>query len=388
MARPSALLFTLLLAGASAAPASAATITAAQTKSIVDGVVTPLMAKQHIPGMAVGVTVNGHDYVFDYGVASLTTRQPVDPQTLFEIGSISKTFTATLAALTAVRGKLALADPVEQVLPALAGSAFGNTTLLELATHTTGGLPLYVPDAVHNHAELIAWLRTWRPACAPGTCRAYSNIGIGMLGVATAARQRQPFAALMQREVLDPLGLHATWYEVPEAQRTHYAQGYTAAGQPIRMTPGVLDAEAYGVRTTARDLLRFLAANACADSGGAPLQRALAATHVGYFEAGALQQDLIWEQYAWPVALPTLLAGNAPKMLFDRVPAVRLDPPTPPRAQAWLNKTGSTNGFAAYVAFIPSRHLGIVLLANKSYPIADRVTAAYRILASLAQPAR
>lgn len=388
MARPSALLFTLLLAGAPIASAAAAAPTAAQVKAIVDGVVTPLMAKQAIPGMAVGVRVDGHDYVFDYGVASLATRRPVDAQTLFEIGSISKTFTATLAARGVVQGKLALADPVARELPALAGSPFGKTTLLGLATHTTGGLPLDPPDAVHDRAELIAWLRAWQPACAPGTYRAYSNIGIGTLGLATAARLGQPFTTLMQREVLDPLGLHATWYAVPEAQRAHYAQGYTAAGKPIRMVPGVLDAEAYGVRITAHDLLRFVAANLDASPSGGPLQRALAATHVGYFKAGALQQDLIWEQYAWPVALPTLLAGNAPRMLFDRVPAARIDPPAPPRAAAWINKTGSTNGFGAYAAFIPAERLGIVLLANRSYPIADRVGAAYRILSRLAAPAR
>lgn len=377
----------LWLAAAPCVAAGPVRATKTSTRAAVTAVVAPLMAKHHIPGMAVGVIAHGREYVSNYGVASLATRRPVDARTLFEIGSISKTFTATLAALAQVNGHVALEAAVDRYLPALAGSAFGKTTLLQLATHTAGGLPLYVPDAVHNPVELVDWLRAWQPACPPGTCRASTNIGIGTLGLAVATDAGQPFASLMRREVLDPLGLRDTWYRVPDTERPNYAQGYTRDGTPIRMAPGVLDAEAYGVRTTAHDLLRFVAANLRSDSGDTPLGRAIMATHVGYFRAGALQQDLIWEQYAWPVTLPTLLAGNAPRMLFDRVPATRLEPPAKPSTAAWINKTGSTNGFAAYVAFIPGQRLGIVLLANRSYPIAERVTAAYRILAALTPPA-
>jgi beta-lactamase class C len=294
MPKSGALLPILFAASIVCGPARAAGTTKADAKTAVDGVVAPLMAQQHIPGMAVGVLVDGRAYVFNYGVASLATRRPVTDRTLFEIGSISKTFTATLAALACMQGTLAFDDPVERYLPALAGTAFGRATLLELATHTTGGLPLQVPDAVHGQAALIAWLRAWQPACTPGTCRAYTNIGIGMLGVAAATRAGQPFTALMQHAVLDPLGLNDTWYHVPATQRANYARGYTSDGKPIRVAPGVLDMEAYGVRTTARDLLRFVAANVRASPNGDALQRAIAATHAGYFEAGPLQQDLIW----------------------------------------------------------------------------------------------
>lgn len=103
-----------------------------------------------------------------------------------------------------------------------------------------------------------------------------------------------------------------------------------------------------------------------------------------------MTQDLIWEQFPYPVALRSLLGGNSSRMLFDPTPVSAI---VPAQAQALtqnalLNKTGSTNGFAAYVAFIPSKRLGVVLLANKDYPIADRVAAAYRILSALAPVAQ
>ena len=96
-----------------------------------------------------------------------------------------------------------------------------------------------------------------------------------------------------------------------------------------------------------------------------------------------MTQDLIWEQYPYPVALKTLLEGNSQKIIFNATPVTQLNPPEQPRDDVWINKTGSTNGFGAYVAFVPNKRLGIVILANKSYPIADRVTAAYQILMSL-----
>jgi beta-lactamase class C len=96
-----------------------------------------------------------------------------------------------------------------------------------------------------------------------------------------------------------------------------------------------------------------------------------------------MTQDLIWEQYPYPVELDTLLAGNSAKIIFEANPASQLDPPSQPRDDVLVNKTGSTNGFATYVAFVPGEQVGIVLLANKSYPIDVRVTVAYKILMGL-----
>ncbi|MEK1842991.1 MAG: serine hydrolase, partial [Pseudomonas sp.] len=79
-------------------------------ETIVNDAVRPVMQAQSIPGMAVAITLNGKQHYFNYGVASKETGQPVANNTLFEIGSVSKTFTATLAAYAQATGKLALSD--------------------------------------------------------------------------------------------------------------------------------------------------------------------------------------------------------------------------------------------------------------------------------------
>jgi beta-lactamase class C len=351
----------------------------------VNEVIRPLMARDRLPGVAVGITLDGHARVFDYGVASLETQRKVTPDTLFEIGSISKTFTATLASYAALTGHISLADSTSKYLPALEGSRFGDISLLNLGTHTPGGVPLQVPPDIRSDAELMLYLRAWRPKYPPGTYRTYSNLGIGLLGFVTARSMHENFRALMEHKLLLPLGLRQTYLDVPAEKLPEYAQGYTDDGEPIRMVSGELAAETYGIRSTAGDMIRFVEMNMGLIRLNRTLQRAIMATHTGYFAAGPLTQDLIWEQFREPVTLKTLLQGNSQVLLFDAVPVRKLDPAESPSADAWINKTGSTNGFGAYVAFIPQEKLGVVILANKSFPISDRVTAAFNILSSLAQ---
>ncbi len=342
------------------------------------------MERYGVPGMAVGIVANGRTYVFDYGVASKATGKPIAADTLFEIGSVSKTFTATLASYAQITGRLSLTGMASAYLPPLRGSSFDHVSLLNLGTHTSGGLPLQVPSEVTNDAQLTAYLQSWKPAYAPGTYRTYGNPGIGLLGVIAAASMHENFAALMEGRLFPRLGMKDTYIDVPRARMASYAQGYTSNDAPVTMTPGVLWPETYGVRTTARDLLRFVEANMSMLAIDATLQRAIIATHVGYYQIGPMTQDLIWEQYPYPIGLEPLLAGNSAKMLFESNPATRLAPALRPQGAALIDKTGSTNGFSTYVAFVPAKRLGIVTLANKSYPIDARVRAAYEILTKLA----
>jgi beta-lactamase class C len=114
------------------------------------------------------------------------------------------------------------------------------------------------------------------------------------------------------------------------------------------------------------------------------LQQAITNTHTGYFKVGGMTQDLMWEQYPYPVQLQTLLEGNSSNVILNATPVTEITPPQKPQADVWINKTGATTGFDAYVAFIPQRQLGIVILANKNYPNEDRVRVAYQVLTSLA----
>ena len=349
----------------------------------VDRAILPLMAKDGIPGIAVGVIDGNTTCIVNEGVASFRTRKPVTGDTLFEIGSVSKTFTATLASRAQLTGHLSLNDTTSRYLPSLRGTPFGAVTLVELGTHTPGGLPLQLPDGIDTQEQLLRYFQKWRPRWAPGTVRTYNNPGIGTLGLIAARSMDENFAVL-DRRLFTALGLRNTFLDVPASRWPDYAQGYTQNGTPIRMTGGVISQEAWGVRTTAADLVRFLQANMGRIPLDPTLQAAVTATHTGYFRAGPMTQDLIWEQYPWPVSLPTLLEGNDSAMIFGPMPVAAITPPEKPRSDVLINKTGSTNGFGAYVAFVPAQRLGIVILANKSHPIGDRVAAAWQILTALA----
>jgi beta-lactamase class C len=352
-------------------------------KTAVDHAMAPVIAHNGIRGMAVGIVDGDEHYVFNYGVASTETGKPVTNETLFELGSVSKTLTATLASYAQVRGYLSLSDPTSRFLPSLQNSPFGNVTLLNLGTHTPGGLPLQVPDNISNNEQLMQYFKAWQPTYAPGTHRTYANPSIGTLGLIAAKSMGQDFDGLMQGQLFPALGMKDTYIKVPAAKMPDYAQGYAKDGALIRMAPGVLSSEAYGIKTTAADMNRFVEANMNLIRVNEKLQHAIANTHIGYFKAGPMTQDLIWEQYPYPVTLESLLSGNSPAMIFNATPVTEIKPPQEPQNNVWINKTGSTNGFGAYIAFIPQKRLGIVILANKNFPIDERVTAAYRILTSL-----
>ena len=362
---------------ASAAPDAAA------LRAIVDKTIQPLMAEHDVPGIAVAVTVDGRTTVFNYGLAARDTKTPVSDTTLFEVGSVSKTIAATLAAYAQVDGKLALTDHPSKFWPALKGSAIDKATLLHLGTYTAGGLPLQFPIDL-TEPEPLRYYRDWKPAARPGAVREYSNPSLGLFGHLTARALGRGYADAVEGVLFPAFGMTSSYINLPDSARPDYAWGYKD-GKPVHFTDEPFSAVTYGVRTTAADLLRFVQANMAPQQLDPAMRRAVEATHVGYFKVGGMTQGLGWEQYAWPVSLQTLLDGNSASMIWDPLPAQRLQPARAPTTPTLFNKTGSTGGFGAYVAFVPAQKIGIVMLANKSYPIPARVTAAYAILQGLAQ---
>ena len=358
-------------------------VTSIEVEHIVNETIPQVMAEYRVPGMAVGITLHGDRHCFYYGLAAKDSGRKVTGDTLFEIGSVSKTFTATLAAWAQERGALALSDKASLHLPALAGSAFDKISLLDLGTCTAGGLPLQFPNKVTSEAEMLAYFKNWRPAYAPGTHRLYSNLSVGLLGYLAAQSLGKPFVELMEKELFPNLGLEHTYINVPQEQMENYACGYSKTDKPVRMSPGILAAEAYGVKATATDILRFIEANMHDLGSDNAMGRALRTTQTGYFKRDNMTQGLVWEMYAWPLGPEALVTGSSPHVNLKDAAVIKLDPPLPPRPDVLLNKTGTTNGFGTYVAFIPARRIGVVLLANKNYPTPVRVNAAYQILTAL-----
>ena len=375
------------LAAALGAPpgGNAAGAPPAEVRRIVDEAMKPLLAEHGIPGLAVAVTIDGERHFLEYGVAARDPRVPVTRDTLFELGSVSKTFAATLAALGEVEGRLSLEDGVALHLPELKGSALDRVRLLDLATHTAGGFPLQFPDGVGTNAQIMDYFRAWKPRFPPGTQRTYANPSIGLLGVATARAMGAGFVDLMERRLFPALGLERTYIRVPAAEAGSYAWGYNRDGRPVRVNPGPLADEAYGVKSNAVDMLRFLEANMGVGAVPGDVAGALQATHAGRFRSGEVVQALVWERYPWPVAVERMVAGNGPAMALEPHPATAIEPPQASSDGAIFNKTGSTGGFGAYVAFIPAEKIGIVMLANRFYPNAARVRAAHSVLSQLAE---
>jgi beta-lactamase class C len=283
------------------------------------------------------------------------------------------------------RGKLAWDDHPGKYVPQLAGSAVDRATLRDLGTYTAGGLPLQVPDEVTNE---IDWLRQWQADAPPGTQRRYSNPSIGLLGHVAARALGQDFGSAVETVLFSGFGMRHSHVRVPQAAMADYAWGNDEKDKPVRVSPGPFDVEAYGVKTTAADMLRFLQANIDPGKLPAPLRQAVEATQAGYFDMGPMVQGLGWEQYPYPVALDRLVAGNSSKMSHQANPARPLAASGAATGATLFNKTGSTRGFSAYAAFVPARRIGIVILANKATPNEARVKAAHAILAQLGQPAQ
>lgn len=354
--------------------------------TLVDSLAKSLMSENKIPGMSIAVTVDGKHSFFNYGIISKESNKPVTNQSLFELGSISKTFTVTLASLSQINGNLDMQSPVSNYLPHLKNTVFDSVKLYYLGTHIAGGLPLQLPDNITTDEQLMNYYKTWVPLYAPGTKRVYSNPSIGLLGIIAGKTMNETFTKAMTDHVFSKIGMSNTFYDVPQNKMGDYAQGYNKEDKPVRLNPAVLANEAYGIKSCTQDMLKFVDRNMGVGNLDAQLSKALEATHTGYFTTGVMTQDLIWEQYNYPASLSQLLEGNAAEMAYKASDIKPLVPPMKPQPNVVINKTGSTNGFASYVIYIPSKKIGIVILANKNYPIKPRVETAYKILSYLDNP--
>lgn len=378
---PAISLAALILGASFAASAQSQTLTEQQLRSKVEHTIAPLLKEQAIPGMAVAVIYQGKPHYYTFGLADIAENRPVTTRTLFELGSVSKTFTGVLGGDSVARGEISLSSPANRYWKALNGPQWQNITLLHLATYTAGGLPLQLPESVTNSASLLAFYQGWQPQWAPGKKRLYANSSIGLFGALVVKPSGLRFDQAMTQRVLSPLGLSQTWITVPAAEQQHYAWGYHNS-QPVRVSPGMLDAEAYGIKSSVRDMAAWLQANMAPQRIATPtLRQGVELAQTRYWRVEGMYQGLGWEMVDWPVDRGALLRGA--EGMLEAYPVQEMDPPPPTPSAAWIHKTGSTRGFGAYVAFIPQKQLGIVMLANKNYPNTARINAGYAILQAL-----
>lgn len=337
------------------------------------------LAQTSTPGVSIGLLTRTGRYLFQFGHSHPAGNQPVDARTLFELGSISKVITVLLAELAVSEGAIRWDDAPGRHVPEVRGGGTDQITLLHLATHCIGGMPLQFPQQVRTWPDAAAWFRQWMPSARPGTLRTYANPSIALLAVVVARALGGEFSRLARQRVLDPLGLFDSFYEIPAADMVRYAQGHNRDGQAVRLSRGVLATETYGLRSTAADVLRLLEAHMGRIETPEPLARAVRAIQLGRYRSGPLIQAAVWEWFPAPAPREIVQAASSDAMVLRANPATPLDVPTPPPPGALVNKTGGTGGFGAYAAFWPDRRQAMVILANRNHPVSERLALAARL---------
>ncbi|HEX4582309.1 MAG TPA: serine hydrolase domain-containing protein [Acidobacteriaceae bacterium] len=214
-------------------------------------------------GISVGVLDHDARRVFAYGAAK--------PDSLFEIGSITKTFTGLILAQMVEQGKVKLDEPVRELLPAgtVAKPSGQEITLLDLATQHSG-LPR-MPDNFHpgdpqnpyadyRAADLYAFIAKHGVERPAHTDFLYSNVGFGLLGQALADRAAMPYPQLLRKEVTGPLGMHDTTVALSAAQQSRFLAAHDGVRKPAHAWDLDAMAGAGAIRSTAGDMLTYLAA--------------------------------------------------------------------------------------------------------------------------------
>lgn len=348
-----------------------------EVKKLVDQNFKPLLDKYDVPGMAVGVIQNNKKYEIYYGLQSVQDKKAVNSSTIFELGSVSKLFTATAGGYAKAKGKISFDDTPGKYWKELKNTPIDQVNLLQLATYTSGNLALQFPDEVQTDQQVLTFFKDWKTKNAIGEYRQYSNPSIGLFGKIVALSMNKPFDQVLEKTIFPPLHLKNSYVNVPKTQMQNYAFGYNQENQPIRVNPGPLDAPAYGVKSTLPDMLTFINANLNPQKYPKDIQRAINETHQGFYQVGTMYQALGWEEFSYPAPLQTLLDSNSEQIVMkpNKVTAISKEP-----SVKMFHKTGSTNGFGTYVVFIPKENIGLVMLTNKRIPNEERIKAAYAVL--------
>lgn len=296
-------------------------------------------------GMVVGVVDSTGARYLAAGSAARGSTAVVDEQTVYEIGSITKVFTALLLADMAVRGEVGLDDPVQRWLPGSVRVPRRDSLeiTLRLLASQRSGLPR-LPDnlapanpqnpyADYDSVRLFAFLNGYTLPRSPGARYEYSNLGAGLLGYALARRVGTSYEDLVLRRVALPLGLASTRITLTEDMRARLARGHAGEREAANWDLDAL-AGAGALRSTAADMTRFLAA--AMGLVRTPLDSAFRLTEQAQADAGpGMRIGLGWH----------VMQRGATRIV-------------------WHN--GGTGGYRSFIGFDPARRIGVVVLSNST----------------------
>jgi serine-type D-Ala-D-Ala carboxypeptidase/endopeptidase len=297
--------------------------------------------------LVIGVAGAGESDIRGFG--QVDGGKTPDANTIFEIGSITKVFTAIVLQQLTQEGLLKLDDradkylPNQMKLPQREGRAI---TLLDLATHSSGlrRLPDNFriqdnPYAKYGTREFYECLKHTALERKPGDDYAYSNLGYGLLGHILELRTARPYEALVREKLLLPLGMPGTTITLSAEQRARMARGHDRKGQPTANWDFGVLAPAGAFRSTASDLMKFLVANLN------PERTRLAATLRGaqttHFRGKTARVGLGWHK-------------------LDTKEGLKL---------IWHN--GGTGGYVSFLGLAPKEQIGVLVLSNYGDALAN-----------------
>ena len=336
----------------------------------IDRMMREFLEREHVPGAAWGIVVDGRvAHVGTHGLRDVARRAPVQPDSVFRIASMTKSFTAVAILQLRDAGKLGLDDPVERHLPELAAWRYPTTdsprlTIRHLLTHSAGfpednpwgDQQLAISEATFN--ALLAQGMSF--SSAPGTSYEYSNYGFALLGRIVSRVSGMPYTAYVQRHILDPLGMRSTTLEPARVSPDQLALGYRWEDGQWKLEPQLADGAfgaMGGMLTSVDDLTRyvgmFLAAWPARDGAEtAPLSRA----------------SLREMQQAWranttslthsPAGLPQL---NVASYGYGLRVAQTCD------FRQVVGHTGGLPGFGSQMRWLPEYGVGIIGFGNRTY---------------------
>ena len=321
-------------------------------QAVLDADLAPALANGQLApatggGVTIGVSEHGKRHVFTYGA--------VKADSVFEIGSVTKTFTGLVLAQMVAQKKVRLDEPVRALLPAgtVAAPASGaEITLVDLSAQRSGlpRLPdnlkpadLNNPSADYDAKLLYSFLGSHGVGLPAKPEVGYSNLGVGLLGHALAARAGSTYEALLRKEVTGPLGMRDTALTLTPSLRARFAAGHDGEHKPAQAWDGGVLAGAGAIRSTAADMLTYLEAqlhpdhlpaSARATPEGKTLPAAIAASHEIQGDAGdGMHIALNWFR-------------------FDET------------GSFWHN--GATGGYSAFAVFNPEKDFAVIVLSNTS----------------------
>jgi D-alanyl-D-alanine-carboxypeptidase/D-alanyl-D-alanine-endopeptidase len=312
------------------------------------------VAQHRSAGIVVGLLEpDGHTRILTWGDPG-PGQPPLDGNSVFEIGSITKVFTATVLAEMVLDGEVSLDDPVQKYLPPSVHmpTRGGKQITLGNLSEQNSGLPRMPtnfhptdpsnPYADYTVKDLYAFLSGYELTRDPGAQFEYSNLGVGLLGHVLSLRAGTSYEEMVRERVWKPLGMTETDITLTPWMKRHLALGHDDKGKVVPNWDLDALAGAGAIRSTAVDMLKFLSANVRTETG--PLGKAMAFAHRERAPAGApnLKIGLNWI---------SLHAGS------DTI--------------VWHN--GGTGGYRTFAGFVPSRRIAVVVLTNSGGEGADDI---------------